>query len=213
MAPAEIFRSPLIVHAAGSVTPDAFVFDIVSALIVGELPIIVNRPLPPNSTVPVLEKVVPLSVIVTGLVGVKRSVPLELVTVPLLVNDPLKVCVELPPLNVAPFATVNAPVILHARVGVTTPVLLIFNIAKVGEEVELKLGAKVPLKFVVPVVVNPEFNVSVCADVPEKVTVPLLVNEPVFVKLPEKVVVVDPAAYVPPDMFIDALTVISPEAV
>ena len=100
----------------------------------------------------------------------------------------------LPPVKEAPLATVKAPVIFQPRVGEMPAVLLIFTIAKVGEVAELKVGATVPLKLVVPVDVKLELSDNVCAEVPENVTVPLLVNEPVFVKLPEKIVVVDPAA-------------------
>jgi hypothetical protein len=131
---------------------------------------------------------------VTGLEGRKLKVPPALVTVPLFVNEPPNVCVLLPPVKDAPLATVKAPVIFHPRVGVMPAVLLIFTVAKVGEEDELKVGATVPLKFVVPVVENPELRDNVCADKPENVIVPLLVNEPVLVKLPDSVMVVDPAA-------------------
>ncbi len=101
---------------------------------------------------------------------------------PLFVYELLNVCVYELPLNNAPLATVKAPLIFQPRFG-TIPValvLLIFRIANVGDDVQLNVGATVPLKFTVPVEVNPEFIAIVCNDVPENVTTPLLVNVPVL---------------------------------
>ena len=52
-----------------------------------------------------------------------------------------------------------------------------------------------------------------CVPVPLNVTVPPLVKVPLFVKSQENVVVVDPAAYVPPEIFIVPVIVMSLEGV
>ena len=135
-------KFPPGVQLAAGVTP--LVFETVTLVNVFGVPVTEIAPLPPKMSVPVLEKLVPASLIVCVAEGLKLKVPLVL-TVPLLVNDPLKVCVALPPLKDAPDATLNAVVTVQPTLLVTPPVLLIFTVAIVGLDVDDMVGEIVPL--------------------------------------------------------------------
>ncbi len=154
-----MFKSPLIVQPEGSVTPDGCVFVINIVVTVCGVPTMVNNPLPLNSIIPVLVNVVPLKVIVVADEGENLIVP-ALVTVPLLVKVLLNICVAEPPLNVVPFDTVNTPFTVHPTPGEIpdADVLLILSVVNCGELAPLNVGATVPLKLTVPVLLNPEFN-------------------------------------------------------
>ena len=78
----------------------------------GAPPANVICPVPPNTTVPLLEKLVPRNVNVTAFVGKNCNVPL-LVTLPPLVKSPLIEWGKPPPANVEPLATVKEPLIVH----------------------------------------------------------------------------------------------------
>jgi hypothetical protein len=66
--------------------------------------------------------------------------------------------VELPALKVEPAAILKAVLIVQPTAGLIAAVLLMFSVAKVGEDRELKTGATVPLKFAVLKVVAPLRN-------------------------------------------------------
>lgn len=147
MPPPAMVRSPEIVQLVPGETPA--VFEIVILLNVAADPVVAMAPVPPSTTLPVLLNAVPRNFNVWEEAGVKLKVP-ELLTVPLFVNEPRKVCVYAPPAQVAPAATLKATPIVHGISGVTPPVLLMFTVANVVFDVELNTGATVPLKLMMP---------------------------------------------------------------
>lgn len=153
-------RSPLMLQLLTNDIPDPLELLTVTLLSVGTPDERVMAPDPANSTVPELLKEVPGSVSVTADEGENFIIPL-LDTVPLLVKVLLNVCVKLPPLNMAPFATVNVLPTVHPIDGEIPPVLLTVTIEKFGEVPSENVGATVPLKFTVPVLVNPLFSAIV----------------------------------------------------
>src|SRR5438105_36810 len=118
-----IQKLPFIVQAEGAVIPALLVLEIITSCKAAGVPVIVIRPAPPNTTVPVLEKEVPARRIVAADGGVKFKVPV-LVTVPLLVKLFAKVCVETPPLKIAPLLTVNPASTTQFTLGLMPAVLL-----------------------------------------------------------------------------------------
>ena len=76
------------------------------------IPVTVIAPDPPKIRVPVLMKLVPASLMVWDVAGAKLNVPVVL-TVPLFVNDPLKLCVPEFPLKLDPALTLNAVLTVH----------------------------------------------------------------------------------------------------
>src|ERR1051326_369118 len=78
-------------------------------------------PVPPISTAPELEKEVPRNLRTAGEEGLKNSIPV-LLTAPLLVKFAPNECVKAPPVNIAPFATVNVPATVQPRSGATPAV-------------------------------------------------------------------------------------------
>src|SRR6266496_2428786 len=112
------------------------------------------RPEPAKIT-SALEKAAPPNATVTALSGLNSRVP-TLLTVPLLLKLPLNVCVKGPfTVNDAPPETTKAPPTVQSVSGDIPPALLILTFWKVTGTELSKVGAVLPLKFTVPVVVNP----------------------------------------------------------
>src|SRR2546427_9888928 len=81
--------------------------------------------------------------------------------------------------------------------GAMPPELLILTFWNEGGAALLNVGATMPLKLTMPVLLNPALRASVCGPVPAKVIVPPLVNVPELEKSPTNVQAVPPAPYVP----------------
>ena len=92
-------------HTEDGVMPAALVLDIKILRKTVGVPLKDIAPAPPNTTLPVLEKLVPRFMEASA-AGVKLRVPL-LVIVPLFTTSPIMLWVEGPPLNDAPLATVS----------------------------------------------------------------------------------------------------------
>ena len=190
--PSVIRRSPDAFRFDRGITPPALVFEVMMEESVAPAPTIVISPVPPKLTVPVDRNCVPRSVTEAGDDGLNASVP-PLLTVPLLVKDPPNVCVNETPSNAAPFDTMNVPSTVQPISGINPPVLFTWTSVNVGTLISLNVGETVPLKLILPRLLNPEFKSRVCAPVPENVIVPLLAKLPLLRKLPENVVADEPA--------------------